>query len=250
VARTAIPRRLTRLPWLTATVCDVVAETPRAHTISLTVDGWAGHRAGQHLDVRLTAEDGYQAQRPYSIASAPEEDVVRITVEPVAGGEVSTYLAGGLRVGDPFEIRGPIGGYFTWSADEPGPLLLVAGGVGLAPLMSMLRHRAAQRATVPAHVLVSARSAGDLLYRDELERLAPKEGLRIERTYTRAAPPGWTGWRRRVDAAMVADISPGADARCFVCGPTAFVEVVNDLLVADGHDPGLVRAERFGGSEA
>jgi ferredoxin-NADP reductase len=198
VARTTVRGRLRRLPWLTATVRQVVAETPRVRTIVLHVDGWSGHRAGQHLDVRLTAEDGYQAERTYSIASAPEEDLVRISVEFVEDGEVSPYLAGELAPGDVFEIRGPVGGYFTWSADEPGPLLLVAGGVGLVPLMSMLRHRAARAATVQAHLLVSARSADDVLYRDELKTLAPREGLRIARTYTRKAPLGWTGWSRRI----------------------------------------------------
>jgi ferredoxin-NADP reductase len=227
-------------------VRDVVAETARARTIALDVDGWTGHRAGQHVDVRLTAEDGYQAERTYSIASAPEEDLVRITVELVDDGEVSPYLAGELAPGDVFEIRGPVGGHFTWSADDPGPLLLVAGGAGLVPLMSMLRHRAARAAAVQAHLLVSARSGDDVLYRDELETLEPRQGLRVAHTYTREAPRGWTGWSRRVDAAMLADVSPGPDACCFVCGPTPFVEVVNDLLVAGGHDPRDVHAERFG----
>jgi ferredoxin-NADP reductase len=235
-----------RFPWLTATVREVAEESPRARTIALDVEGWTGHRAGQHIDVRLTAEDGYQAQRTYSIASAPEDDLVRITVELVEDGEVSPYLAGELRPGDAFEIRGPIGGYFTWSAGEPGPLLLVAGGAGLSPLMSMLRHRAARSVAIQAHLLVSARSHEELLYRDELETLEPRDGLRIAHTYTRARPPGWTGWSRRVDAAMLADVSPGLDARCFVCGPTPFVESVNDLLVGNGHDPRMIHAERFG----
>jgi len=246
VARAAVLGRLRTLPWLTATVRDLVAETPRARTIVLDAEGWPGHKAGQHLDVRLTADDGYQAQRSYSIASGPEERGVHITVELVEEGEVSPYLAGELAVGDAFEIRGPIGGYFTWSADEPGPLLLVGGGTGLSPLMSMLRHRAARASTVQAHVLLSARSADDVLYRDELEALEPREGLRIERTYTRESPAGWTGWRGRVDAAMLADVSPGPATRAFVCGPTPFVEAVNDLLVAGGHDPRKVHAERFG----
>ena len=235
-----------RLPWLTATVRDTVPETPRASTISLHVPGWTGHRAGQHLDLRLTAEDGYQVQRSYSIASAPEDDRVAITVECVEDGEVSPYLTGELAPGDVFEVRGPVGGHFTWSADEPGPLLLVAGGTGLAPLMSMLRHRAARAAPVQAHLLLSARSADDVLYRDELERLEPRQGLRVERTYTREPPAGWTGWSRRVDAEMLAAVSPGPAARCFVCGPTPFVESVNDLLVADGHEPRKVHSERFG----
>jgi ferredoxin-NADP reductase len=246
VARTAVLGGLRRLQWQTATVVDVVAETPRVRTIRLKVNGWSGHRAGQHLDVRLTAEDGYQAQRTYSIASGPEEELVRISVECVEDGEVSPYLAAELAPGDVFEVRGPIGGYFTWSADEPGPLLLVGGGAGLVPLMSMLRHRAARAVAVQAHLLVSARSPGDVLYRHELETLEPREGLRVERTYTREPPPGWAGWTGRVAAAMLADVSPGPGAQCFVCGPTPFVEAVNDLLVAGGHDPRDVRSERFG----
>jgi ferredoxin-NADP reductase len=227
-------------------VRDVVAETPRARTIVLDVDGWTGHRAGQHLDLRLTADDGYQAQRSYSIASAPEAGAVEITVERVDDGEVSPYLVDELRPGDAFEVRGPIGGHFTWSVDEGGPLLLVAGGSGLAPLMSMLRHRAARGAAVEARVLVSARSAEDLLYARELAALEPREGLHVAHTYTRRAPSGWAGWRGRIDAAMVAAVTPGPAARAFVCGPTSFVEHANDLLVAGGHDPGEIRAERFG----
>ena len=248
MARAAVLGRLTRLPWLTATVRDVVAETARVRTITFDVDGWTGHRAGQHLDVRLTAEDGYQAERSYSIASGPEEDAVRISVELVDDGEVSPYLAGELVPGDVFEVRGPIGGYFTWSVDEGGPLLLVGGGAGLVPLMSMLRHRAAQGSTAQVHVLVSARSAGDVLYRDELETLEPRENLRVAQTYTREAPPAWNGWSRRVDAEMLAEVSPGPAARCFVCGPTPFVESVTTLLVAGGHDPARVHGERFGPS--
>ncbi len=224
---------------------EVVAETGRARTIVLDVDSWTGHRAGQHVDVRLTAADGYQAERTYSIASAPEDDVVELTVERVDDGEVSPYLVDELRPGDLFEVRGPIGGHFTWSADEGGPLLLIAGGAGLVPLMSMLRHRAARASAAQVHVLVSARSADDVLYRDELIELEPREGLHVAYTYTRAAPPGWTGWSRRVDPAMVAEVSPGADARCFACGPTPFVERVTELLVA-GHDSRKIHAERFG----
>jgi ferredoxin-NADP reductase len=227
-------------------VSDVIAETPHARTIVLDVGGWTGHRAGQHVDVRLTAEDGYQAQRSYSIASAPEAGVVEITVERIDDGEVSPYLVDELRPGDAFEVRGPIGGHFTWSVDEGGPLLLVAGGSGLAPLMSMLRHRAARGAAVRVHALVSARSPGDLLYAEELATLEPREGLRVAHTYTREAPPGWTGWSRRIDAPMIAEITPDAGARAFVCGPTSFVERANDLLVAGGHDPNEIRAERFG----
>jgi ferredoxin-NADP reductase len=246
VARAAVLGRLKPFPWQLASVRDVIAETPRARTIVLDVDGWTRHRAGQHLDVRLTADDGYQAQRSYSIASAPEAGVVELTVERIDDGEVSPYLVDGLRAGDAFEVRGPIGGHFTWSAEDGGPLLLVAGGSGLAPLMSMLRLRAARRAAVQVHVLVSARSADGLLYARELAALEPREGLRIAHTYTRHAPPGWIGWRGRIDAAMIAAVTPDAAARAFVCGPTSFVERANDLLVAGGHDPSEIRAERFG----
>jgi ferredoxin-NADP reductase len=227
-------------------VRDVVVETPRARTIVLDVDGWGGHRAGQHVDVRLTAEDGYQAQRSYSIASAPEAEVVELTVERIDDGEVSPYLVDELQPGDVFEVRGPIGGHFTWAADEGGPLLLIAGGSGLAPLMSMLRHRAARGAAVQVHALVSARSAAEVLYASELAALEPREGLRLAHTYTREAPPGWNGWSRRIDAEMIAEVTPGAGARAFVCGPTSFVETANDLLVAGGHDPAQIHAERFG----
>jgi ferredoxin-NADP reductase len=215
-------------------------------TIALDVDGWRGHRAGQHVDIRLTSEDGYQAERSYSIASAPEADAVELTVARVEDGEVSPYLTDELQPGDVFEVRGPIGGYFTWSADEDGPLLLVGGGSGLAPLMSMLRHRAARAAAVQVHLLASARSPDDALYLDELAELEPREHLRVEHTYTREAPADWSGRRGRVDAAMLADVSPGIGARCFVCGPTPFVEHVADLLVAAGHDPNRIHAERFG----
>jgi ferredoxin-NADP reductase len=249
LARAAVLERLNRSPpivWRTATVRDVVVETPRAKTFVLDVPGWPGHRAGQHVDVRLTAPDGYQAQRSYSISSGPEEGRLALTVERIDDGEVSPYLTEVLQEGDEIELRGPIGGHFTWRVENGGPLLLVAGGSGLAPLMSMLRHRAAHLAPVRAHVLVSARSADDLLYRDELETLGPREGLHIARTLTRGSPPGWTGWSRRIDGPMLAEVSPGPEARCYVCGPTPFVELANDLLVAGGHDPRNVRAERFG----
>jgi ferredoxin-NADP reductase len=214
----------------------------------LDVADWPGHRAGQHVDVRLTAEDGYQAQRSYSIASAPELEALELTVEVIDDGEVSPYLVGELREGDRFEVRGPIGGHFTWDVREGGPLLLVAGGSGLVPLMSMLRHRAARGSDVPAHVLVSVRGAGDELYGAELDALEPRAGLRIEHTYTRTPPPGWEGPARRVDAEMLAALGPGPEARprAFVCGPTPFVEHVATLLVESGHDPETIHAERFG----
>ena len=227
---------------------DVVEESPRARTLVLEVPEWSAHRAGQHVDVRLTADDGYQAQRSYSIASAPELDALELTVELVDDGEVSPYLVEEVRAGDRFEVRGPIGGHFTWAVTDGGPLMLLAGGSGLVPLMSMLRHRTARASDVPAHVLVSVRSPQDRLYDAELEALEPRAGLRLGWTYTRSPPPDWDGWARRVDREMLAELGPGPDARplIFVCGPTAFVEHVATLLVDTGHDPATIHAERFG----
>jgi ferredoxin-NADP reductase len=251
MARAAVLGRLigrAPTPWRTATVRDLVRETPHAATVVLDVPDWPGQRAGQHVDVRLTAEDGYQAQRSYSIASAPELDALELTVELVDDGEVSPWFVEIARPGDLLEVRGPIGGHFSWAVDEGGPLLLVGGGSGLAPLMSMLRHRAARASAVEAHVLASARSAQAALYRDELAALEPRAGLHVAWTFTREPPAGWDGYARRVDAAMLADVAPDPDARplCFVCGPTPFVEAVADLLVDAGHDPRTIHAERFG----
>jgi ferredoxin-NADP reductase len=240
-----------RIRWQVATVRDLREETAETRTLVLDVPDWRGHLAGQHVDVRLTAEDGYQAERSYSIASAPESPSLELTVEHVPDGEVSTYFVEDLVVGDRFEIRGPIGGHFTWRVEDGGPLLLVAGGSGLVPLMAMLRHRAAQDATVPARLLVSARRWHDALYRDELAALAAREdGLAVAYTLTRAVPPEWDGYERRVDAAMLREVGPepAAMPRVFVCGPTAFVERVADLLVGMGHAPAAIRAERFGPS--
>jgi ferredoxin-NADP reductase len=251
VARAALLGRLTpRTPivWRAARIRAARPETPRARTLSLDVPGWPGHRAGQHVDLRLTAEDGYQAQRSYSISSAPEGETVDVTVELVDDGEVSPYLVEDARPGDELGIRGPIGGHFSWSVEDAGPLLLVAGGSGLAPIMSMLRHRAARRSEVEAHLLVSARGAEEALWREELERLEPHAGLHAAWTFTRHPPDGWQGYARRVDAAMLAEAGPAPEAarRCFVCGPTAFVERVAALLVEAGHDPRRIHAERFG----
>jgi ferredoxin-NADP reductase len=236
------------LRWREATVRAVVPETSRARTLVLDVPDWPGHRAGQHVDVRLTAADGFQAQRSYSIASAPERDTLELTVELVDDGEVSAYLVEDVLPGDGFELRGPVGGHFTWSVDDGGPLLLLAGGSGLVPLMSMLRHRAASASDLPAQLLVSVRGPDERLYAAELDELAARDGLRLDYTYTRSAPPGWSGWTRRVDAAMLAELAPRATDRplVFVCGPTAFVEHAATLLVDAGHDPAAIHAERFG----
>jgi ferredoxin-NADP reductase len=237
-----------RVDWRVATVASVVDETAHARTLVLDVDGWPGHVAGQHADVRLTADDGYQAQRSYSVASAPEDEHVALTIERLDDGEVSPYLAGEVLPGDRFELRGPIGGHFTWRSEQGGPLLLVAGGSGLVPLMAMLRHRAARRSTAAASLLVSSRTVEDILYREELERLGQDDGLAVHHTLTRGAPEGWSGFARRVDAAMLTAVgSAPVDApRIFVCGPTPFVEAVADLLVGLGHAPASIHAERFG----
>jgi ferredoxin-NADP reductase len=238
-----------RVDWRVATVTGVVDETPYARTLVLDVDGWPGHRAGQHADVRLTAEDGYQAERSYSIASAPEDPAIALTVERIDDGEVSPYLAGEVRDGDQFELRGPIGGHFTWRAQQGGPLLLVGGGSGLVPLMAMLRHRAAAGSDARTVLLVSSRTEEDILYRAELDRLASDgDGLAVHHTLTRGTPQGWQGFDRRVDAEMLAQVGPPvADApRIFVCGPTPFVEAVADVLVGMGHPPASIHAERFG----
>jgi ferredoxin-NADP reductase len=209
-------------------------------TIVLDPPEWAGHRAGQHVDVRLTAEDGYQAQRSYSIASPPEDNHVAITVERLDDGEVSPYLAEELRAGDKLELRGPIGGYFVWEAEQGGPLLLVGGGSGVVPLASMLRHRASAAPSVRARLLYSARSLADVIYRDELDRF---EAIY---TLTREQPEGWAGYSRRVDADMLSEVSFGGEGLTYVCGPTRFVESVADALVGIGYAPENVRTERFG----
>jgi ferredoxin-NADP reductase len=238
-----------RLSWMTATVREAIEETPRVKSLKLDVPDWPGHRAGQHVDVRLTAEDGYQAQRSYSIASAPESEGVALTVERIEEGEVSLYLAGEARAGDRFEIRGPIGGYFVWTAALGGPLLLVAGGSGVVPLMAMLRHRAAAGSSAPARLLYSSRTGSDIIYRAELERLAARgDGLAVVHTLTREQPAGWSGFTRRVDRVMLREVGypPAAQARCFVCGPTPLVETVARDLRDLGHAPALIKTERFG----
>src|SRR5829696_1608449 len=236
-----------RLTWQVAEVAGSVRETPRVVTIVLDAPAWPGHRAGQHLDVRLTAEDGYQAQRSYSIASPPGESLA-ITVERLDDGEVSPYLSDELRAGDGLEIRGPIGGYFVWEPSLGGPLLLLAGGSGVVPLMAMLRHRAASRSAAPARLLYSSRAWEDVIYREELERLAEDEGVEVVHTLTRSQPRGWSGYARRLDVEMLRGAAwpPEELARVFVCGPTSFVETAADALVEAGYAPGSIKTERFG----
>lgn len=234
--------------WRFATVRGLVDETAHARTLELEVPGWPGHLAGQHVDVRLTAEDGYQTERSYSIASAPEDPALALTIQRIDDGEVSPYLTTELRVGDELELRGPIGGPFTWRAEEGGPLLLIAGGSGIVPLMAMLRHRAARSSTVDARLLLSARAPADVFYRPELKRLAAGAGLTVHQTFTRSPSPGWTGFARRVDAEMLRAVGPPPDARprIFACGPTGYVGRAADLLIKLGHDPAMIRIEDFG----
>jgi ferredoxin-NADP reductase len=237
-------------------VIDVIPETARTRTLVLDVPDWPGHRAGQHVDVRLTAEDGYQAERSYSIASAPEDSRLSLTVEELKDGEVSPYLSEVLRSGDTLELRGPIGGYFVWHVSLGGPLLLVAGGSGIVPLMAMLRHRNAVAGTadadrhrVPARLLYSSRGWEEVIYRDELARLTESDtSLEVRHTLTREQPKGWNGFKRRIDRAMLEEVAwpPSEKPQVFVCGPTPLVEAVAQALVELGHPPARIKTERFG----
>ena len=242
-----------QLKWQLGTVVEIRQETPNAKSLILKLPGWMPHLAGQHVDVRLTAEDGYQAQRSYSIASPPEDKHLTLTVERVEGGEVSPYLTDGLRVGDRVELRGPVGGYFVWDArDEKNygsPLFLAAGGSGIAPLMAMLRHRANSGVTVPTRLLYSSRSCEEIIYREELDRLSANDpSLRVIHTLTRRRPPDWRGYERRIDFAMLSDTAwpPAEKPLAFTCGPTALVEAVADYLLELGYEPGRIKTERFG----
>jgi ferredoxin-NADP reductase len=241
---------LGRLSWQPAEVVDIVDETPRVKTITFDVPGWRRHRAGQHVDVRLTAEDGYQTERSYSIASRPNGSRIELTVERLANGEVSPYLVDELRRGDTIELRGPVGGYFVWDPSHSGPVLLVAGGSGIVPLMAMIRTRAAASSHAKMRLLLSSRTWDDVVYRDELGQLAG-EWLNVVHTLTRSHPPGWAGYARRVDCDMLAAVGPTAAERpqVFVCGSTRFVESVAESLTLLGHPPGRIKTERYGGSD-
>jgi ferredoxin-NADP reductase len=245
MAGTTLPGRLI---WRLAELVAAIPETPRTKTLLFDVPGWSGHRPGQHVDVRLTAEDGYQAQRSYSIASPPEDNRLALTVERLDDGEVSPYLVDELRAGDRIELRGPIGGYFAWDVSAGGPLFLVAGGSGVVPLMAMIRHRAARGGDVPIRLLYSSRSWEEVIFRDELDRLARSGVIEVTHTLTRTQPEGWTGYRRRIDAAMLAETgwSPAEGPHIFICGPTRLVETVATGLREQGHAANRIRTERFG----
>ena len=234
--------------WLPATVVSDTHETASARTLTLSVNGWTGHRAGQHMDVRLTAEDGYQAVRPYSIASAPDEPP-QITVERLPDGEVSPYLVDGAQSGDALEVRGPLGGYFVWEPEPHSmrPLLLVAGGSGVVPLRAMLRHRLRSGDPTPVRLVHSARTWESVIYGEELLQ-SRGTGVEVVITLTRSAPQGWNGPTGRVDAALLDEVAWPAkeQPQAFVCGPTSFVESVATALVGLGYSPTAIRTERFG----
>jgi ferredoxin-NADP reductase len=250
---TEVPPAPRAIDWQLATITAVRDETPTVRTFTLGLHGWAGHRAGQHVDLRLTAEDGYSVERSYSIASEPERSgEIDVTVERIPGGEVSPFLHEVAVPGDRLEIRGPIGGYFVWEPEIGGPIFLVAGGSGVVPLMAMLRTRAtapaSTRASVAATLLYSSRGWDDVFYRDELARLTSDPNVRVIHTLTRSQPPGWTGFTRRIDADMLAETAPdpSLEPHIYVCGPTALVESAAQTLVDLGHDPSRVKTERFG----
>jgi ferredoxin-NADP reductase len=232
-------------------VVQICPETPRVRTIVFDVPGWTGHKPGQHVDIRLTAEDGYQAQRSYSIAAPEVGHQLRLTVELVADGEVSPYLVEELRVGDRIELRGPIGGYFVWEPGQGGPLQLVAGGSGLVPLMAMIRSLPGTAQPTPTRLLASARSLEETIYRDELATLVDEvPNLKVDFTLTRSQPIGWSGYARRVDRAMLAESAwpPPDEPLIYVCGPTGFVEIVAATLLELGHASHRIKTERFGPS--
>ena len=238
------------LAWQAGRVTAIRPETRQTKSFSFALPKWMAHRPGQHYDVRLTAPDGYQTERSYSIASPPERlGEIELTVERIPDGEVSPYLHDVLMPGDQLELRGPIGGYFVWEVSLGGPLLLIGGGSGVVPLMAMLRHRAAQHSTLPARILYSSRTAEDVIYRDELDGMAAADPtFEPFYTFTRQPPPGWTGYRRRIDATMLAEVMRPFDrrARVYVCGPTLLVEAVANALVQMELPIERIRTERFG----
>jgi ferredoxin-NADP reductase len=242
---------LGRLTWRVGRVVALRDETSTARSVVLDVPGWPGHLAGQHLDVRLTAPDGYSAVRSYSMATEADGDLVEVTVDRVPDGEVSPYLTQVLAVGDALEVRGPIGGWFVWRPGQDGPVQLLAGGSGMVPLRAMLRarDRAAEPRRPPMRLLYSVREPEAALYRAELDALAAAaDGVRVDYAFTRRTPQGWSRPPGRLDAALLTEAAFGPEQRptCYVCGPTGFVEAVADLLGAAGHDAARIRTERFG----
>ena len=234
--------------WLVATVAETIAETASTTTLRLDVPGWPGHRAGQHVDVRLTADDGYQAQRSYSIASPPGAERLELTVVRIDDGEVSPYLTTVADVGDQFELRGPIGGWFVWDSDDTTPVMLVGGGSGVVPLMAMMRHHARMASTAAMRLVYSARTMSDVIYREELTTLSDSAHRDVVLTLTRELSPDWNGHRGRVDIDLLDDVGwpPPVRPHCYVCGPTPFVEAVSSALVDRGHDAARIKTERFG----
>jgi ferredoxin-NADP reductase len=240
-----------RLAWQVGRLAGTRDETPTARTLVLDMPGWPGHLPGQHVDVRLTAEDGYRTQRSYSLAAPADGGRVELTVQMVPGGEVSPYLTGVLAVGDPVELRGPVGGWFVWRPADPGPVLLVAGGSGIVPLMAMVRARQAAASRAPFRLIYSVRAPAEVYYAEELRRApAGGSGLDVAYVHTRVAPEGWRRPPGRIGAGDIraGGWPPESAPSCFVCGPTGFVETVADILVDLGHDPRRVRTERFGPS--
>lgn len=239
------------LGWRAGTVVERRRESASAHTIVLDVPRWQGHDAGQHVDVRLTAPDGYSAVRSYSIASAPHVSRIELTIEELSDGEVSPYLAETIAPGDALEVRGPIGGWFVWRPSQPEPVVLVAGGSGIVPLMAMIRTRAQSESRAPFRLIYSVRSPRSVIYDDELmQRAQPGSGLDVLLAYTRSAPEGWARPPKRIDAELLVEGAFPPDRRpsCYVCGPTPFVEAAANLLIAAGHDASLIKTERFGPS--
>ena len=241
---------LGRLNWRVGQVVETKPETAQVKSLVLDFPDWPGHRAGQHVDIRLTADDGYQAERSYSIASPPDEPKVTVTIERLEDGEVSPYLVDEIQVGDPLEVRGPIGGYFVWETTLGGPLFLVGGGSGIVPLMAMIQHRIARNNDARIRLLYSARSPEDVIYRRELEELANRPGIEVIYTYTRSQPPGWTGYQRRIDQAMLGEVALAQEEQphIYICGPTALAEGVSNGLVGLGYEPARIKIERFGAS--
>jgi ferredoxin-NADP reductase len=243
VARAAVPGRLS---WRVATLAAARDETATAKTLVFDVPGWPGHLAGQHVDVKLTAEDGYSAQRSYSIASAPDGARLELTVQRIADGEVSPYLTEVLEPGDPLELRGPIGGWFVWTPRVTAPVLLVAGGSGIVPLMAMIRAHAEAGSPVPLRLIYSVRTPADAIYAPELSQRSVASALEITYLYTRQAPDGIPAGRINAEVVASTGWPPAENPAIFICGPTGFVEAAADLLVAAGHDPAMIKTERFG----